>query len=83
MHKEHGKKVTVISYNKTIPEPRHQAGTQKQSRAHPKGKMFSPELNFQQPEMVLFWLQITILAYGIFTILTEVEASFLKSLKLV
>jgi len=58
MPKAHDGEVTIVNYiKKKIPGPRHLAVTRKQSRGHPKGKMFSPELNFQQPEMVLFWLQ--------------------------
>ena len=57
MNKAHDEKVTIVNYNKMIPGPRHLAVTRKLSRAHPKGKMFSPELNFQQSEMVLSWLQ--------------------------
>ena len=58
MPKAHDGEVTIVNYiKKKIPGPRHLAVTRKQSRGHPKGKMFSPELDFQQSEMVLSWLQ--------------------------
>lgn len=44
-----GKEWNTVHCQNKIPEPRHQVGTQKQLREHLMGKMFSQELNHQQP----------------------------------